>query len=57
MFYRYFYYKQFNLKKNNKLIWTGTTKSGYVTNLGQTVDAIMQAVVKEMKKDGSLPPK
>ncbi|KUJ60988.1 hypothetical protein AR687_16195 [Flavobacteriaceae bacterium CRH] len=40
--------------KENKLIWTGTTKSEYVTDLGQTVDAIMQAVVAEMKKDGSL---
>jgi hypothetical protein len=43
--------------KENKLIWTGTTKSEYVTDLGQTVDAIMQAVVAEMRKDGSLPPK
>ncbi|GIQ59877.1 hypothetical protein Flavo103_30130 [Flavobacterium collinsii] len=43
--------------KDNKLIWTGTTKSEYVTDLGQTVDAIMQTVVKEMRKDGSLPPK
>jgi hypothetical protein len=43
--------------KENKLIWTGTTKSDYVTDLGQTVDAFMQAVVQEMKKDGSLPPK
>lgn len=43
--------------KDNKLIWTGTTKSDYVTDLGQTVDAIMQAVVQEMRKDGSLPPK
>ncbi|MBP1221556.1 hypothetical protein [Flavobacterium sp. 1355] len=43
--------------KQNKLIWTGTTKSEYVTDVGQTVDAIMQAVVKEMRKDGSLPPK
>ncbi|PBJ16159.1 hypothetical protein [Flavobacterium sp. ACN6] len=41
--------------KENKLIWTGTTESQYVTDLGQTVDAIMQAVVKEMRKDGSLP--
>jgi len=40
--------------KQNKLIWTGTTESQYVTDLGQTVNAIMQAVVKEMKKDGSL---
>lgn len=43
--------------KENKLIWTGTTKSDYVTDLGQTVDAIMQTVVAEMRKDGSLPPK
>ena len=43
--------------KENKLIWTGTTKSDYVTDLGSTVDAILQAVVKEMRKDGSLPPK
>ncbi|WP_149207692.1 DUF4136 domain-containing protein [Flavobacterium johnsoniae] len=43
--------------KENKLIWTGTTRSDYVTDVGQTVDAIMQAVVKEMIKDGSLPPK
>ena len=43
--------------KENKLIWTGTTKSEYVKDLGQTVDAIMQAVVAEMRKDGSLPPK
>ena len=43
--------------KENKLIWTGTTRYDYVTDVGQTVDAIMQAVVKEMRKDGSLPPK
>ncbi|SHG75223.1 hypothetical protein [Flavobacterium johnsoniae] len=43
--------------KENKLIWTGTTRSDYVKDVGQTVDAIMQAVVKEMRKDGSLPPK
>ncbi|KIO51945.1 DUF4136 domain-containing protein [Flavobacterium hibernum] len=43
--------------KENKLIWTGTTKSEYVNDLGSTVDAIMEAVIKEMRKDGSLPPK
>ncbi|MEP6805991.1 MAG: hypothetical protein ABI892_15795 [Flavobacterium sp.] len=43
--------------KENKLIWTGTTKSDYVTDLGSTVDAIMQTVVAEMRKDGSLPKK
>jgi hypothetical protein len=39
----------------NKLIWTGTTKSNYVTDLGETVSEIMRTVVKEMQKDGSLP--
>ncbi|MNL86417.1 hypothetical protein D3C87_2151160 [compost metagenome] len=43
--------------KQNKLIWTGTTKSSYVTDLGETVDEIMRTVVEEMRKDGSLPPK
>lgn len=43
--------------KQNKLIWTGTTKSSYVTDLGETVDEIMRTVVDEMRKDGSLPPK
>ena len=43
--------------KENKLIWTGTTKSEYATDLGQTVDSILQTVVAEMRKDGSLPPK
>ncbi|TRX42969.1 hypothetical protein [Flavobacterium restrictum] len=43
--------------KENKLIWTGTTKSSNITDIGTTVDAIMQAVVGEMKKDGSLPKK
>lgn len=43
--------------KDNRLIWTGTTKSDYVTDIGQTVDAIMQTVVAEMRKDGSLPKK
>jgi hypothetical protein len=43
--------------KENILIWTGTTKSDYVTYLGSTVDVIMRAVFDEMRKDGSLPPK
>lgn len=40
--------------KQNKLIWTGTTKSQYVTDLGETIDDIIKTVVNEMKKDGSL---
>lgn len=46
----------FSLKRN-KLIWTGTTKSAHVTNVGETVDAIMETVINEMRKDGSLPKK
>jgi hypothetical protein len=38
----------------NRLIWTGTTKSSDVTDLGQTVDSIMMEVINQMKKDGSL---
>jgi hypothetical protein len=40
---------------SNKLIWTGTTKSSDMSDLGTTVDGIVQTLVKEMKKDGSLP--
>lgn len=38
----------------NKLIWTGTTKSSNLTEIGLTVDSIIQTVIDEMKKDGSL---
>lgn len=65
-FYTAGYYKEttnylvetniFSLNQN-KLIWTGTTKSSYVSDLGETVSEIMRAVVNEMKKDGSLPKK
>jgi hypothetical protein len=43
--------------KHNKLIWTGTTQSSDITDIGITVDDIMRTLVNEMKKDGSLPKK
>ncbi|MCV9929135.1 hypothetical protein OIU83_15830 [Flavobacterium sp. LS1R49] len=43
--------------KENKLIWTGTTQSSDVTDIGVTVDDIMRTVVNEMKKDGTIPKK
>ena len=43
----------FSLSKN-KLIWTGTTKSSYITDIGLTVDEIMKTLYKEMIKDGSV---
>jgi len=38
----------------NKLIWTGTTKSSDISDLGLTVDNIIRTVYEEMKKDGSV---
>jgi hypothetical protein len=43
--------------KHNKLIWTGTTQSSDITDIGVTVDDIMRTVINEMKKDGTLPKK
>lgn len=43
--------------KQNKLIWTGTTKSSSATDIGLTVDSIIAKVITEMRKDGSLPKK
>lgn len=40
--------------KQNKLIWTGTTKSSNSTNVELIVDSIFAAVIAEMRKDGSL---
>ena len=39
----------------NKLIWTGTTKSSDLIDIGTTVQGIIETIIKEMKKDGSLP--
>jgi hypothetical protein len=43
--------------KQNKLIWTGTTKSSNATDVAMTVDSIVAAVITEMRNDGSLPKK
>lgn len=43
----------FSLNKN-KLIWTGTTKSSNLTDIGLTVDEIMKTLYKQMIKDGSV---
>lgn len=43
----------FSLTKN-KLIWTGTTKSSYISDIGLTVDEIMKTLYKQMIKDGSV---
>jgi hypothetical protein len=43
--------------KEKKLIWTGTTESTDVTDIGITVDDIMRTIIYEMKKDGTLPKK
>ncbi|ESU26485.1 hypothetical protein FLJC2902T_24560 [Flavobacterium limnosediminis JC2902] len=41
----------------NKLIWTGTTKSTNITDVETTTNNIMIEVVKQMEKDGFLDPK
>ncbi len=43
--------------KQNKLVWTGTTKSSNVADIGLTVDSIIATVITEMKKDGFIPKK
>lgn len=36
----------------NKLIWTGTTKSMDIDNISETIDEIINEVIREMQKDG-----
>lgn len=36
----------------NKLIWTGTTKSLNIDNINKTTDEIIEEVIRQMKKDG-----
>ncbi len=44
--------------KNNKLIWSGTTKSSNVPgNIDETTRDIINEIVNQMRKDGSLSPK
>lgn len=44
--------------KNNKLIWSGTTKSSDISGkIDETTRNIINEIVNQMRKDGSLPPK
>lgn len=44
--------------KNNNLIWSGTTKSTNVPgHIDETAGNIINEIVTQMRKDGSLPPK
>jgi hypothetical protein len=43
--------------KSNKLLWTGTTKTVDPTDVSSTVTNIMHAVVDNMRKSGTIPPK
>lgn len=44
--------------KNNNLIWSGKTKSSNVSGqLDETAKNTINEIVKQMRKDGSLPPK
>lgn len=54
-----YYYVETNIfdLKNNKLVWSATTKSLDVSDTNTTVDEIMQACVNEMRKDGYMAPK
>jgi hypothetical protein len=54
-----YYYIETNIfdLKNNKLVWSATTKSLDVSDISTTVDEIMQACVDQMRKDGYMAPK
>jgi hypothetical protein len=54
-----YYYIETNIfdLKNNKLVWSATTKSLDVSDTSTTVDEIMQACVNQMKADGYMSPK
>lgn len=43
--------------KSNKLIWSATTVTPEPASLQEGIDGILYTVVKQMKKDGFLPPK
>ncbi len=53
-----YYYIETNIfdLKNNKLVWSATTKSLDVSNINATVDEIMKACIQEMKTDGYMAP-
>lgn len=54
-----YYYIETNIfdLKNNKLVWSATTKSLDVSDINTTVDEIMEACVQQMKADGYMDPK
>ena len=54
-----YYYIETNIfdLKNNKLVWSATTKSLDVSHVDTTVDEIMEACVQQMKADGYMDPK
>ena len=54
-----YYYIETNIfdLKNNKLVWSATTKSLDVSDVNSTVDEIMEACVQQMKADGYMDPK
>ncbi|PKB18185.1 hypothetical protein [Flavobacterium sp. 5] len=54
-----YYYIETNIfdLKNNKLVWSATTKSLDVSDINTTVDEIMEACVQQMRADGYMDPK
>lgn len=44
----------FSLVKN-KLLWTGTTRSSHIKDVGATVDEILNTLYQQMMKDGTIP--
>jgi len=54
-----YYYIETNIfdLKNNKLVWSATTKSLDVSDVNTTVDEIMEACVQQMRADGYMAPK
>jgi len=54
-----YYYIETNIfdLKNNKLVWSATTKSLDVSDVNTTIDEIMEACVQQMRADGYMDPK
>lgn len=54
-----YYYIETNIfdLKNNKLVWSATTKSLDVSDINTTIDEIMEACVQQMRADGYMDPK
>jgi hypothetical protein len=54
-----YYYIETNIfdLKNNKLVWSATTKSLDVSDVNTTIDEIMEACVQQMRADGYMAPK